>query len=343
MTDIECDCLEDTRPDNWNDSESGYYLTDLEYGIPLDPSLFQQEDCYCGLNIWQLMQKSIADATKDFCRDLSQELYSKYDSNLATFSGKIGKFDFNKIKSTTGKYAMICLDVKKKVRGGYFVLNEICLGLNCEKEVEIFVVNADYPDEVIGSTVVTSEEGKFVSSKLDQEILLPLYDERCSKLRYKIYYEIPEGCSPLLNKFKCCSDNFGWMKFFKSSGGNSDSIEDCKCSSSCAFGLSVGGYNKCKGLEWICDLGQCEGFDFMEVVARTIQFRAISKLIYALMNNGGEISSFCLLSSERLLGKRSHLKKVYGQNLKWICENIPMNLSDCFRCKQNKKFKSYEL
>lgn len=343
FTDIDCDCLEECRPPDWNVSESGLFLTDMEYGIPLSPELFLKKDCFCGLDIWQLMRKSVDDATRDLCSDLTRALYEKFDSSLHAFSGKIGKLEHSQAKVTSKKYAFSCLEVKKKVRGGYFAVNEICLGLNCNKEVEIFIINADYPDEILHSETVTTVAGKYTAVKFEKEILLPLSDERCSTLKYKFYYEIPEGCRPLANKYTCCSDKFGWQRYFKAKGGEADLIKDCDCNSDCAYGLAIGGFLKCNGLEWLCDLGSCEGFAMIDVVARAIQMRAISKLIYALMNGGGEINSFCLLSAERLMGKRKALKSGYAKNIKWICENIPDNMTDCFTCKQNNKIKSFEI
>lgn len=335
LSDIDCPCVEGERPEDYNESASGYFLTDY---IPINTLLFSEENCYCGRPIWELMQKCIDTACKRFCIDLTACIYNDNKfSKLARFSGEMGKTKSNGTKSNCKKYAGFCFKIKKTIKGGFLHIPCIRLGLNRDCEVELNIKNCQTGD--IKTVVVNVEAGKFTQVDLGFDAQMSCDD------KYKIWYEVPQGCKPLNNKLHCCSKSESktpCLKYVDLGGFTTDDIEDCKCKDNAAYGIQVDGFLKCEDLYWICSLEKIGEYKLLDVVAQTILFKASIEFVYKMLNAGG-VSSFMLLEGERAYKEMSKWRKNYETNLEFIKQNIPLDLTDCLSCNKNRRGRKKKL
>ncbi len=340
LTDIECDCIEDERPEDWNESDSGLYLTDFEDGIPLNTLVFSTAKCFGGQTVWEVMQRALNQATKDFVRDLKASIYGAYDSNLQVFSGCVGKQKVTGSLSISEDYTGATFEVKKAVKGACWTINEIGLGLNCNAEVEVLIYEASNPSNILHTETIQAVAGEFVKHALSTPLQLPLQSDNCDKLKYVIAYDLPDGCDPLNSKFRCCSDKFAWEKYFNAKGFSSNDLSITGKCTNYSNGLSVCGFLQCDGLKWICDLDEIQGYSVKDVISKTIQYRAVSKLISAICDSGN-INFYTLLAPEKLIARQQGNNTMYVQNITWITQNLPLHLTDCFKCKTGKIGRRY--
>jgi len=341
LTDIDCPCITADRPPNYNESSSGYFLTDMEYGFPLEAAVFTVDDCFNGKNVWELMQKALDDAIRDFKVDLRSTLYNKFDSKYQVFSGVIGK---KKQNGTEGSDAVeVNLKITPRdIRSGCWILKKICLGVSCDATIEVNIFSSENPDTAIETFTVNTQANEFVEHVFTQPLELPLHSDNCDDLQYIFKYELTPDCKPLNNKLICCSDKHEWKTYVAAKGCYLTQNGKEKTSSKWAYGLSLEGYFSCDNMAWICELGEVNDFHVLDVIARHIQFRAISKLMAAVLSSG-KINFFTLLSDKVVMDKKNSLKKHYDNHIAWIVENLPDNGMDCFKCKKNKVGKKKSL
>lgn len=327
LTDIDCECYEDDRPTDYNESESGYFITDSEYGIPFNQAIFAAKDCMAdGSNIWQVLEKSRTEAIRDLCNDLQKGIYT-LNERYKVFSEQIGQLK-GSMTSSGGTWVGQIWKPKKSIKGGKLCVSSISLGLTQSAAVEVFIFNKSNLTTPINSVIVNTIAGEWVTVPFELDLDVSTND--CVN-EYYFAYELPAGASYFQNKFKCCGNRPEWQKQIQAHGFYGADLNNIKTNSTYASGLSVHTSFACDGLDWICSLDKIKGFDFKALLGVTLLFKTVSKVLTRIEQQG-QINFFTVLDAERLSRKRSSAVKNYKNNISYIVENIPSNLSDCFRC-----------
>ena len=338
LTDIDCECVIEERPENYNSSSSGYFLTDPEWGIPFKTVAFASPDCFSGGTIWEVMQNSIDKAIIDFCTDLNASLYSKYDSRFKQFSGFMGQMDSNGTLSTSKQYAVQKVNFLN-YSSGCFTVDKIALGLSCDAIVDVRIRDSQNPSVILHTIPsVEAKAGQFASFGLEEPIELPMQLDGCRAACYLFEYEIPDGCKPINNKITCCGKKPAWLSFAKITGFNTDDLGVINSAGKYAQGLLIGGFVGCRTLDWICEdikVGD-KGLSLMRTIAATIRMKAVVKLGNTI-HNTGKINFTTLLDTDRLMGQIRKCNSGYSQNIQFICENLPVDMCDCLKCKPSKR------
>ena len=341
LTDSTCNCFVDgTEPVDYNRSDSGYYLTDYEDGLPLLDEVFSAANCGDG-DVWDILTRGRDQAVVDFKTDLIAAMYQRSESRFQTFSGLIGKNETGSALVTSKLIAGSSV-YPYMIKGAYLTVNRIGVALDSSETFDVHIYRRDYDDgepELLYTDSVTSVAGQMAYTTLVAPRVLPLYVPNFESLYYYFVYTIPVGAAPLNNKYKCCSKVPLWTQYMKAGGVAVDNFSELGTSSSgYAYGVSLDAYINCDGLDWLYNLDTIGGYEPISVVAKTIQFKGAVKLISAILDSGN-INFYTMSDREVLYGKRNHYQKRYQDNILWLASNIPDHVSDCLQCKKSDRFK----
>jgi len=319
-------CFTDAEPGDYDTSDSGYHLTDTDYGL----TVAQQ----CSLQGWTMLQAALEQAIRETKTGLRAKLREKYDSRLTAFSGNIGKLTKTGALSLSKDYIGVRVQVKQQIRGAKWVFRKIYLGLNTSGANNVTITSNDPLFVSPAAVAVTAVANQFASA--DTAIELPLWSEaEFDAGEYLEYYiTIPRGSSqPLNNTLNCCGSKPGWMQYFWVDGmAANDNIGAGGLFGTQANGFVLDGYLACEELDWLCTAEQLGAYHAKDVLARTIQFRGAAVAISALIDTL-QVSPCTGYQLENLIAKRNFLNSRYADNVQWIANNVPAGTTDCFTCK----------
>lgn len=332
LTDRDCNCYEDSRPEGYDVSDSGYYLTDPEHGIELMQGLFETADCGEG-SIWDILTKARSTALLDFEADLTATIYSSYAQRFSGFSGVIGNANHSSTIFNTSA-AMGQRWVSRGHRGSTAAVKRIGLGLNVAAAVEVKVLDSAFSE--VASVVVNTVANQIVYVDIEP-IVLNLHNDsdRHGQSTYYFAYDLPTGARPLNNTVTCCGKKPTWQQYMDVNGVRGATAQNMSIANGDCNGLSVDCFIKCSPLSWVCNSDVLEGFQINLVVARTVQFRAAAKLIQKILDSPAT-NYYTVMNREALYGKRNHLNKRYEENIQWLAANAPLTETDCLKCRDNR-------
>lgn len=332
LSSVDFQCFEDTRPDTYNVSDSGYFLTDTDYGLTIADQ--------CSIKGWGMLSNALTQSVRETQSDLRAKLREKYDSSLSPFSGHIGQLKNSGTMSATGERIGVRIRAKNK-KGAKLVVKRIFLGLNTSGEYSVQITSSDPLFVAPGPIAVTVVANNFTASVVTPAtpIELPFYSDACQGGYIEYFLSIERGSSlPLNNKFKCCGNNPSWQRHMEAGGfEGSSSTPDSGSFSSMAYGFVLDAYLACDELGWICQISELGGYSLLDVIARTIQFRGAAIAISALIDTM-QVNPCTGYQLENLNSKRAYLNKRYSDNISWIVNNLPNGVTDCFTCKPENQF-----
>lgn len=344
LTDKDCNCFDESKPAEFealNVSETGYYLTDEDYGLPLLESIFAGNDCGDG-SVWDVLVKSRLAAINSVYTDLQAAILKYYDKAIQPFSGLIGKARSTSTRTITSAFAGHLIQ-PRPIKDAAFVVKHVWLGVNQAGPITVTFDSND-PDFTAYSQVLTvTTPGVFQKFALTTPQSLDLYSKNVQDdafgcgLRYTVSYPISGGLKPLNNVFKCCGDDPQYKKYMNVGGFEGDSVDTVldNCGYSCngnANGLVLDGYMTCDNLQWLCELEELNGYDIRDVLARSIQYKATVLLAQHILDST-EINYWTTLNREALYGKRNHAKTRFDALMDWIAQNLPSYATGCYTCK----------
>lgn len=324
------ECFNDDIPGDFDTSDSGYHLTDPDYGL----TVIEQ----CSINGWTLLQSAKEQAIREIKSDLRAGLRDKYDGGVSPFSGVIAQLTSNGTQSVSKDYLGLRIRATQK-KGVRIVLKKLYMGLNLSGSYSVQITSNDPLFVSPAAIAVTYTAGSFQANDITPVIELPLFSRSCSD-RYLEYYITFErnGASPLNNKITCCGSKPGWMSHFNTSGFEaSDNIATDGNFSTAGYGLAIDAYLSCDELDWICELEELNGYFLKDVIARASQQRGAAIAISGLIDTL-QVSPCSGYQLENLNARRAYLNKRSAENIAWIIQNVPTGVTDCFTCKPEKMF-----
>lgn len=335
LSQTDCNCFDAGKPADFNTTTSGYFLDELE-GINLTMADCL-DDCTDG-SLWELMQSSRTIATDTFQGELLAFIQS--DSNLAKkpFKGLIGERSWTSSLPKLGDYHGIRIKPCHEIKGAFVYISQITSFMNLTKATIPIEIWNNIDDVPLYSFNIASEVNKAKNNDVTAEnIILPLYDERCTDedLEYYILYQ-PTDFLPLNNKIDCgCKGRkFAWKDYFDVNGAYGDDTSSLKDFRSDAYanGITLRVETGCSLDDLICDnISSVSPTTIQRVIGKTIQFKAGEILIEKILSSGA-VNRYTLLENERLWGKRNHYKAEYQSRLEWLSEEIDISDNDCLTC-----------
>lgn len=335
LSDRDCPCWTTDRPSTYNDSETGYYLTDPEYGFPLMEAVFAGSDCSDG-SVWDMLLKARNKAIRDFQTDLQAHLYTTKASKYHVFAGLIGKDQSTIARTLTGTYQGILI-TPNNVKGGVLKISKIGLDIDTTTTVTVKVYSSADTSAALFSLPCNAVANKLTYTNLPIPLELPLYDQNVSELRYYMVYESP-SFKPNNNKLYCCGHKPNWSQYIKVNGYNSNSLIG-ETGDGYSNGLVLQAHLSCDQISWVCDMDEVEGYNVKSVIGRAIQMKAAVKIISQILRSGN-LNLYTMSNREAMYADKKRLQKAYENQILWLSENIPYGVTDCFQCDKNIRRKS---
>jgi hypothetical protein len=323
-------CFTDAEPEGYDTSDSGYYVNDPDYGIPIIEA--------CRFDGWGILSRSLELAIRDFKTDLAASLLTTHEKKQMGFQGTIGQIKNSGTESINLNKTHIGNVIKTgNFRGLNLVVRNVFLGLDTTGTYTL-KINSNDPDfpeitRSIQSTAGTFRKNAVTAFTLPLNSVYDLSGPYSDGLEY--YLTIERGSAkPLQSNISCCGQGRPWERWFTVQGLKAtDELGANADESSTTCGLVLDCYLQCEELGWICDLTSMNGYDVRSVIARTIQFRAGAYAIAQLIDD--DVVNLCTVYNlQQLQERRNFLNKRYGENIAWIAANVPVGASDCYTCKQ---------
>lgn len=349
LTDRDCACYDGSKPANiadLNASETGFYITDAEFGYPVIEEIDATGNCGDGL-MWDMLINARTKALLAFRGDLSAAILKRH-RNSVSFQGMIGKASASGADSLTETYIGHQI-LPRPLRDAVFVLEAVHLGLSAAHAVTVTVESNEYksnaPEFTAATVVINSVAGKFVRAAFPTALRLPFYNASMQgDLKYFVHYTPPAGVKALSNRFTCCSMRPKWESMMDVWGIRSNDLEESgedgrpRGKGIAANGLILEGYVTCDEVEWLCRLDNIGGYATKQVVARAIQHKAGAFLVSGIIDSA-QINRFTLKPKEELYARRDYLQKEYMNAVDWIANNLPGEAVDCLTCKSAANFR----
>lgn len=341
----DCSCYEGDKPAEFatlNASDTGYYITDPEFGFPVMEEIDLTGNCGDG-TIWDKLINARTKALLSFRTDLAAALAERYRHKLQTKERIFGKLEATTTTPLGNTYAGLSL-FPKPFRDAKFILEAVYLGLDVAEDVDFTITTNQH--DISGPTVWTDETftlttvaGKFTRKALDTPLEMPFFSQYNSdNLVYHIGYEVPTGASAMSNKFYCCGNKPSWMNFMGICGWTYDSLVDIPTGGTFPQGMALEGYFSCNEIDWLCRLDSLAGYSTKSVVGRAVQHKAAAILVSDILASG-KINRWTLKPKEELWGKRRYLNGEYVNAVQWIAANLPPEATDCLECQPQSGYK----
>lgn len=333
LTGKTCDCFDDGRPVGYNTSDSGYFITDNEYGFPIKHAVFENTDC--NDTFWGAMQEAKDKAISSFKLDLRRTLALVRDKQIGSWNGLIGRTKQDATVFVSDSTVGIQIR-PKRLRDAYLALKGVWFGLDTTLADVTLTISSNDPAFTPITQSLSSVAGQFNQVAFESEIRLPLYSDSQDQLYYYLEYE-PGAAKPLNNDLWCGCSGEGWKKSLKVGSyahSNASTFNEFgKYTGKKAYGLAFDAYIDCANLDWICNLTELNGFDMRDMIARSVQMKAAVKLI-AYVLDSGRVNRYSVLEADNLTAKAQHLSELYARNVNWIAEHLPANITACWGCKK---------
>lgn len=347
LTDVDCNCYEADKPETWddlNDSETGFYVTDPEFGFPIVEEINGTGGCGAG-TLFDMLSRARTKAINAFRADLGGAIMKRYRNNVQ-FRGTIGKTNSSSLVSIPQAYAGVQI-LPRPLRDGVFVLEAIYLGLNVSDTVTITIAsNEDDVDTPLFTTEtldITTTANKFKRQALATPLELPFWLMTApGTLKYLVYYTMPAGAKAMSNAFVCCGSAMPWRKHMDVHGLATDDLTETGGLLGSANGIVLEGYTSCNEVEWLCRLDNIGGYSTKQIVGRAIQHKAGAFLVSGIIDSP-QINRFTLKPKEELYARRDYLQKEYMNAVDWIANNLPSEATDCLECKSDRKHEVRQL
>lgn len=344
LSENECNCFEDGKPtdegEEFNRSDSGYFIDDMEHGIPLVITN-AASDCDDG-GIWSILEDARENGIKEFQTSLAILLSQYNKRKFNSYTGGIGDDKHSKVLTVNGQYVAMYLQ-PKKIRGGKMVIKGGTVTSHATGTTNVAIRTSDdnFTADVEMKTVAFQAK-KRTSFEFDNAIEVDIFDSS-GNLQHVAMYADLTTFQPRNTQFNCgCSGaRRGWQPYVDGYGIYFDDpaaieahyLEENLLSTqrNQTFGLSMNVSMVCKEMDWMCENQDYIYDPWARVAAKCIQLFSINKAIGYVLNSQ-KVNAYTLLRREALYGKRNHNRKLIEAKMAWLASNIPTNATDCFLC-----------
>jgi hypothetical protein len=333
-----CECFDENKPEEFADGKFDIYLDELE-GMNLK-MVSGAEGCEEG-GIWDILDKARENATKQFKADLLSCLNTNYINRRESYSGVVGKTTF------TGSLSLTKSTIGWKVKfnpidGGYMTIKRIAIGINTTQSVTVSVFdNNEYADTPLGVYTINAVANVLTYATLATPLELPMWSTSGKRLEYYFVYD-RGSAQPKDMKVDCNCGGIkpAWTQWIAVNGIQGNNTDYATFTSdNYANGLILDIAFSCKAISIICNehkpLSEDNGYDLQ--IAYAIRWKA-GELVWEKILSSQNINRYTLMDREALYGKRNHARKLYGEFIAYLCENVPAQKYGCLTCRPNNNF-----
>lgn len=345
----DCECLDNgNRPDDYNVSESGFFIDDLESLKDLQGL----EDC--DSDLWKELIASLKTAKGNFIADTNALILREFKLSRGAYKGGIGEAKARTLVTRSNRYLGIRAAVAT-VRGARMKLNGIGVLLDQDATFPVFIYNN--LNELIGTVQVTAVANRHTVTPVN--ITLPLHNKYSDPLEYFFIYDrqsLPPGATPRNNSIDCgcgrwkpsfsCNSPYyngyqkgrqawaNWAMFGDFYGDTLIDFDDCSCTTGNGLnGLTLDVEFGCKIQEELCS-GKMD-FETNPLalsMAMAIRYRAGANLLTKLLSSG-TFNAYTHLNADDLAADRIEYLESYNEHVAYIVSAINVQASDCLSCR----------
>jgi hypothetical protein len=343
LYDGSCNCYT-AAPADYNDSDSGLYISDLLEPKFIDGLL----NCDQGNSIWDLMEIVRDLATRYFIAESNALLMKQNKLRRAPYYGGIGMSTSTKdLTITDGYYAGVRM-ISPLIRSGYLKIKKIGLLLNTTQALTLTIY--DRTGTALHTLNLSATANVHTINTLATAITLPLYDAYLDYMEYYFVYQV-SGFEPKNNSiFSCSSCNKyhpGWMDFGYHSkmpwhawlnvgGFTSDGLPD--------FDSTAQGTEHLNGLTFDVEIGclvnevfckdalDYEGNTLAQAMAIAIQKLSGALFVDKILTSQN-LNRSIMIDREQLAKSAEGWRATYAEMIEYIVSNIDIEANDCFECR----------
>lgn len=331
ITQKDCPCRT-CRPENYDLSLSGYFVDDMEYGIPL-PSISSSTDCGDG-SIWAMMDRARQEAIRDFTSDLSIMISQVNKKPFPGYSGGLANYkeSHNSTRKGVKKWAGVRYR-PLKYNGVSMRVKEICGFFEKDTVIDVHIFSSRDLHTPIKTYQIATIGKRKTCHHLPEPLDLPLsYDGE--RIDYYFVYDSTDN-KPRNIKWDCgCGTKPLLYSYMNAGGFDVEELSDI--GDVVRFDQFTNGFYpivsiQCDTVGWLCRDWDYMTDPFGRVMANTIMYYSIMKLAGFILNSS-RINFYTLLKREELFAKRNSMRKKIELNMNWLIESIPPGISGCFDC-----------
>lgn len=338
LSEVDCECSTESRPEDYNASLSGYYLDDLEHGVPL---VYPSNAAGCGdNNVWELLERGRKAGVNDFAERMAVALGQHKATAFREFSAWMADEKTSSLIPTGNLNTVIGIRLRTKpIKGGKLRIRKISLNLSVAGNYVLKVYNAnDLTTTLAEYTIPVTTINKHNVYDLPTELVLDTED----KGDYREYLFLYErgAAQPRNVQFTCgCGSNYrGWMEYIANYNGLSvAAFGDANTplhTTTNTMGIRLFMNAECDGTEFLCgDHLEFDKSDYGRVIAKTIQLASINKLIHGILSSS-RINIYTRANSDMLVEKMGRNEALIINRVEWLAYNLPDSLTDCYKCKR---------
>ena len=256
LTDSDCPCLPEAgRPEDYNQSDLGIFITDSNYGFPLNNAVLQSTGCGSG-TIWDQLQKAKDEAITEALFCIRKAIYdNQYASKFSKFSGELGQSKNNTHINTgiAGPWSGVKIN-PKRINGGCLSISGIKTGMSQTAIFPLYFFGSDDLTTPIETVQIQSTANVWTDNALTTTLDIEMGDD-CYHDYYLLAYDATTN-KPMKNKFKCCGSVPGWTQFVHAQGFQTGDLSNIRLTNIYASGMSLTLTAECKELDWICEIVQ---------------------------------------------------------------------------------------
>lgn len=339
LSQTECECFDEEKPEDASESESGVFLDQLEgFNIKIASGA---DDCAKG-GIWDRMALAVENAKTDLVKDLLGCIGATYKPRYEIFSGQLGDIAFKAAQTLTVPYAGIKL-YPAQLRGGVTVLKRIGILIDTAVNVTVKVYKSENGVGALVNSYTTAvpvTANALTWLALSTPLELPMYSNNC-RIDYFVLLQLDGTFKPLDNKKDCGCGGvkrpyLKWMDFTGTKGTDPTNFNSFNNTTS-INGLNLDVEIKCKTSEIICGPDRPLDFvndSFSQYLAYGIRFRAAERLYRDLLATD-VISRFTLMGREETEKQVVEWNAAYRQCISYLCDIVNIGNNDCLVCKNN--------
>lgn len=343
----DCECY-DSRPDDYNESDSGLFLADL-----MEPKFISALlNCDQGSGIWDLMVRARNLAIKNFIGDTNALLLKSNKLKRTPYYGALGRAVFTKsLTLTAGHYAgvrMFCADIVS----GYMKVKSIGTLFDVTGPLTLWLY--DKYGTLLQTFNLTTLANRHQVNAITP-ITLELHDKYLNNCEYFWIYQVGAPM-PKNNDLVCSCERWlpvfntdapyyystsrqakGWSRYLMAGGINSAAMPNFmdygSSASNYMYGLTFEIELGCKVGEVLCkDQLDFDGNTLAQAMALAIQRKAVVITIDAILGSQN-LNRLVMIDREELLRKKAELEESYLTMVNFIAENVDITANDCFECR----------
>lgn len=324
------------EPLDYATSNTGFYMTDSEYGLPIREAILSAADCGQS-DLWQVMARAREEAIRDFKRDLLVYLDMYKVKGVTAWRGAAGKIEVKAFTTLNVDYAGQLIRAVNRTPHRKLVINAIWAGFTTTGTTNL-TLRSNKPGWVNQVIPVAHTANGWTKTPLATPIVIDLYDVLEAELYYALTYPA-QGVTVMNNKLWCCGSP-SWANLFTLSGVSTNNLDDLREQwgrGADGLGLVIEGYTDCADLDWICELPELAGQQMYETIGLAVLCKATVRLLSQLLDSG-VINHYTLLMDQQGYAKRDFLSARYSELLQWVAKNLPPGASGCWGCNKNSLF-----